>query len=84
MGGGGIKIGETTMRPDEADNVEHTIADNDIHNLGSVYPAAVGIWIGQSSRNTVSHNHVHDLFYTAISAGWTWGCKPNPGDPGFR
>jgi hypothetical protein len=78
MGAGGIKIGETTTRPGEAEqNFEHTIADNDIHDLGLVYPPAVGIWIGQSSRNVVSHNHVHDLFYTAISAGWTWGYRPN-------
>jgi hypothetical protein len=83
MGGGGIKIGETTQRSNDGErNYEHTLSDNDIHNLGSVYPAAVGIWIGQSGNNTVSHNHVHNLFYTAISVGWTWGygatlCKGN-------
>jgi parallel beta-helix repeat protein len=33
--------------------------------------------VGQSSRNTISHNHIHDLYYTAISVGWTWGYKPN-------
>jgi hypothetical protein len=78
MGGGGIKVGETVQRPDEADqNFENVVSDNDIHDLGLVYPAAVGIWVGQSSRNTVSHNHVHDLFYTAISVGWTWGYAPN-------
>jgi hypothetical protein len=79
MGAGGIKIGETAPRSEEADqNLDHTITDNDIHDLGSVYPSAVGIWIGQSSRITVSHNDVHDLYYTAISVGWTWGYKPNP------
>jgi hypothetical protein len=83
MGGGGIKIGETALRSNEAErNSEHTLSDNDIHDLGSVYPAAVGIWIGQSGNNTISHNHVHNLYYTAISAGWTWGygatlCKGN-------
>jgi hypothetical protein len=78
MGGGGIKIGETVQRPDEADqSFENVVSDNDIHDLGLVYPAAVGIWVGQSSRNTVAHNHVHDLYYTAISVGWTWGYGPN-------
>jgi hypothetical protein len=78
MGAGGVKIGETQQRPDEADrNVEHTVADNEIHDLGAVYPSAIGVWVGQSSRNTIAHNHIHDLYYTAISVGWTWGYGPN-------
>jgi len=78
MGAGGVKIGETVERLSEAEqNFEHTISDNDVHDLGLVYPSAIGVWVGQSSRNTISHNHIHDLFYTAISVGWTWGYAPN-------
>lgn len=78
MGAGGIKIGETVLRENKAEqNGNNVITDNNIHDLGWVYPAAVGIWVGQSSRNTISHNHIHDLFYTAISVGWTWGYAPN-------
>jgi len=78
MGAGGIRIGDTELAKTEAgENFENTIADNDIHRLGRVYPAAVGIWVGQSSRNTISHNHIYDLYYTAISVGWTWGYGPN-------
>ena len=78
VGAGGIKIGETVQRPNEADqNFDNEIADNQIHNLGIVYPSAHGIWVGQSSRNTISHNDIHDLFYTAISVGWTWGYAKN-------
>ena len=73
MGGGGVKIGDTAQAPNEADlSFENIVSDNDIHNLGLVYPSAVGIRVGQSSRNTILQNHVHDLFYTAISVGWTW------------
>lgn len=78
MGGGGIKIGETALRSPSSDqNQENVITDNEIHDLGLVYPAAVGVWVGQSSGNTISHNHIHDLYYTAISVGWTWGYGPN-------
>jgi parallel beta-helix repeat protein len=78
MGAGGIKVGEETQRQNEAEqSFDNVVTDNHIHDLGLVYPAAVGIWVGQSSRNTISHNHIHDLYYTAISVGWTWGYGPN-------
>ncbi len=77
-GGGGVKIGETVQRANEAEqNFEHTVTANHIHDVGLVFPPAVGVWVGQSSRNVISHNHVHDLYYTAISVGWTWGYGPN-------
>ena len=62
---------------DAEQNYENVIADNDIHDLGLIYAPAVGIWVLQSGRNQILHNHVHDLFYTAISVGWTWGYGPN-------
>ncbi len=78
LGGGGVKIGEPKQTPNEAEqNYENVIADNHIHDVGLVYAPAVGIWVMQSGRNQIIHNHVHDLFYTAISVGWTWGYGPN-------
>jgi parallel beta-helix repeat protein len=78
LGGGGVKVGEPAVTPDDAEqNYGNVIADNDIHDLGLVYPPAVGIWVLQSGRNQILHNHVHDLFYTAISVGWMWGYGPN-------
>jgi hypothetical protein len=81
MGAGGVKIGETQQRQLESErNFEHMVTDNEIHDLGVVYPSAIGVWVGQSSRNTIAHNHIHDLYYTAISVGWTWGYGPNQCD----
>jgi hypothetical protein len=77
-GGGGVKIGETVQRANDAErNWEHGVSDNHIHDIGLVFPPAIGVWVGQSSRNTIAHNHIHDLYYTAISVGWTWGYGPN-------
>ena len=53
------------------------IADNHIHDLGLVYTPAVGVWALQSGRNQIVHNHIHDLYYTAISVGWTSGYAAN-------
>jgi parallel beta-helix repeat protein len=78
VGGGGVKIGETVQRQNEAEQSwGNTISDNHLHDLGVVFAPAVGVWVGQSSRNTIAHNHIHDLNYTAISVGWTWGYGTN-------
>ena len=79
VGAGGVRIGEPLMnrqRPEEKDrNGENYIADNDMHQLGRIYPTAVGVLVAQSSDNVVTHNHIHDLYFSAISVGWTWQYK---------
>jgi parallel beta-helix repeat protein len=78
LGAGGVKVGDPELQQNLAEqNYDNVIADNQIHDLGLVYAAGVGIWTLQSSRNQIVHNHVHDLFYTAISVGWTWGYGQN-------
>jgi len=46
------------------------ILDNDIHNAGAEYTAAVGISAFYSRNTTISNNEVHDLPYSGISFGW--------------
>ncbi|MGH9773284.1 MAG: right-handed parallel beta-helix repeat-containing protein, partial [Candidatus Acidiferrales bacterium] len=68
LGAGGIKIGDPKVPSGAlAETSGNDINYNHIYNIGIVYPAAVGVWIGQSSGNTVSHNQINDTFYTAIS-----------------
>ena len=79
LGAGGVRIGEPEKRPEAIDwNRGHVVTDNHIHRLGRVYAPAIGVLILQSGMNRVAHNHIHDLFYTAISVGWNWGYQETP------
>jgi hypothetical protein len=79
LGAGGVRIGETAVRTEAFDAVHHhAVTDNDIHNVGVIFPPAVGVLILQSAHNRIAHNHIHDLFYTAVSVGWTWGYRDSP------
>lgn len=73
-GGGGVKInGGSARGPQRRRTGDHAITDNEIGSVGRIFHSAVGILSMHASNTEISHNHIHDLYYTAISCGWDWG-----------
>ncbi len=78
LGAGGVRIGEDRMAEhDVAEASRNIVTNNYIHDGGHVYAAGVGLWLAQSSHNTISHNEIHSFDYSGISLGWTWSEAPN-------
>ena len=78
LGAGGVRVGEDRMAKTDVAETSRTLVDNNhLFDGGRVYAGCVGIWVAQSSGNRISHNDIHDLYYTGISVGWNWGLEPN-------
>ena len=65
LGAGGVKIHPGSEKT--------TVQDSEIGDGGKIFMSAIGVWIGNSPYNTITHNHIHDLNYTGVSLGWVWG-----------
>lgn len=73
MGAGGIRIGEQQHSNDTLEALHNIVDNNFIHGGGYVFRSGVGVWIGQSPLNSVTHNDISDLSNSAITVGWAWG-----------
>ena len=79
LGAGGVKIGETVLRPQAADLTKNILIDNNIiTDAGHIFPCAVGVILFHTSDNQVTHNEISNLRYSGISVGWIWGYAQSP------
>lgn len=86
-GGGGVKVGHEHLSPHEGavgtpmtgdyPPIATTVVDCTIRDCGRIYPSAIGIWVGNSGWNRLSHNRIFNCNYTGISCGWIWGYAPS-------
>lgn len=78
VAGQGIRASSATALTVSRCSVSHTgacgiiangkgirLADNDIHDVGRIYPSAIGLWFN-GSDSEVSHNEIHDCPYSGI------------------
>lgn len=84
LGAGGVRVGVPfNPNPSPTESCSgNQISDNDLDSLGRIFLPAAGIVVFHSGQNEIRHNHIHDLYYTGISVGWTWGyqstaCRDN-------
>ncbi|MCT9931284.1 discoidin domain-containing protein [Planotetraspora sp. A-T 1434] len=80
---GGISAGD--HHPDDPRRVteDNTLADNVVTNVAAEYADAVGIFVGYTTRTSVTHNKLYDLPYSAISIGWGFGLTDPAGNPSY-
>ena len=62
---------------------DNLITNNLVQHTGREYYDAAGIYIGFTTRTTVSHNDIQDVPWSGIAVGWGWGLLDEGAFPGL-
>ena len=71
--GGGVSAGE--WRPvDKTRYVNDVVVKNcRLYNLGIRHLSSIGVLITKGYNCTIENNDIHDIEYSGVSLGWSWG-----------
>ncbi len=76
IGGNAIFINGEFVVPATTQNID--VTDCHIGNYGRIFNNAIGILLTHAIDCDLTHNEIHDGWYTGISVGWNWGYTDNP------
>lgn len=76
LAGGGVYIGGTDEVHEATPTKRNTVNNSFIHDGSYLFRGANGVWIGESSCNTVTRNEISNFDWTGVSVGWRWGFGP--------
>jgi len=69
----GIFIGGQLVNDDDPSFTGDITVDNNlIYHYGRIFLNAVGVQFTHAGRVGITHNEIHDGYYSAVSGGWTW------------
>ena len=75
IGGNAIFIHGDFVVPASTQNID--ITDCHISNYGRIFNNSIGILLTHAIDCDLTHNEIHDGWYTGISVGWNWGYSDN-------
>ncbi|HOU10441.1 MAG TPA: right-handed parallel beta-helix repeat-containing protein [Clostridiales bacterium] len=81
IGANAVFIEGQNLQPGDARVTRNIkVSDNHIYRYGRNFNNAIGVLLIHARECEISHNEIHDGFYTGISAGWVWGYGYNVTD----
>jgi len=62
---------------------DNLISNNLVENIGVEFYDAPGIFVGVTTRTSVTHNTILNVPWSGIAIGWGWGLIDPNGFPGL-